>query len=432
MKIAVLGVWHQGAVVSACLADLGHTVRGADEGAALIAGLQQGRAAVAEPELDDIIGRNEAAGRLAYSTDLAWALDGAELAYICIDTPVDERDESDLSSILRAVDAVAAHAPDGMTLAVSAQVPIGTCGRIAATLAERRPAAGIDLAYVPEFLQLGKAVQTFREADRFVIGTDSDRAAERLTALYEPLGRPLYRTDVRSAEMAKHTSNAFLATSISFINYIADLCEHTGADVTDVSAILKLDPRMGPRAYLGAGLGYAGGTLAREIVTLQHVANASGVDTSLMAAVERVNNARIPALAARIQRECGDLTGKRVAVLGLTYKAGTSTLRRSPGLALIELLQAAGAKVAAYDPMARMSELAEAPPFEMAGSPETAAAGATALVLVAPWAGIRDFDFTACARAMATPVLFDAGNFLPADQATKAGLRYVGVGRRLA
>jgi UDPglucose 6-dehydrogenase len=282
---------------------------------------------------------------------------------------------------------------------------------------------------VPEFLRLGTAIQTFLEADRFIIGSDDQEIAARVAALYSPLGRPVFITTRRSAEMAKHASNAFLALSISFINQIADLCEETGADVTEVASVMKLDQRIGPQAFLSAGLGYAGGTLGREIRALQHLGERCGVTTELLDSVALTNERRVPRILQRLKQLNSSLVGSRIGVLGLTYKPGTSTLRRSAALELIECLTGEGAAVAAFDPLARLAESANLPVFEACADPMTAARGASALVLVAPWSGMSDFDFVACGKAMKRAVVLDTGNYLSPASMAQAGFTYVGVGR---
>jgi UDPglucose 6-dehydrogenase len=296
-------------------------------------------------------------------------------------------------------------------------------------MAAVQPVHAIPVVYVPEFLRLGTAIQTFLEADRFVIGSDDREVAGRVAALYQPLARPISITGRRTAEMAKHASNAFLALSISFINQIADLCEETGADVTDVAAVMRLDQRIGPQAFLNAGLGYAGGTLGREIRALHHLGARHGVSTDLLDSVALTNERRVPRVLQRLKQLDFALGGARIAVLGLTYKPGTSTLRRSAALELIECLTHEGATVAAFDPLARLVEAPDLPEFEACADPMSAARGASALVLVAPWGGMAQFDFAACSQVMERAVLLDTGNYLPPAAMAQAGFTYVGVGR---
>ena len=428
-RLAVVGNWHQASVVSACLAALGYQVTGIGDDAEAIAALNAGRAPLYEPGLNELIDQNLRADRLRYTVDYAQGLAGVEVCFLCIDTPVGAGDTSDLTTIEAAVEAIGSHASGPFVLAVSAQVPIGTCDRMNARLATHYPTHAIPVAYVPEFLRLGTAIRSFREADRFVIGADDTEVAERVAAIYQPLGRPIRLTDRLSAEMAKHASNAFLATSISFINQIADLCEETGADVTEVAAIMKLDARVGPHAFLGAGLGYAGGTLGREIRALQKLGKENGIDTGFLDSVAHTNDRRVPRLVQRLKDALGPLQGAQIAVLGLTYKPGTSTLRRSAALELIDQLTGAGAQVRAFDPLARLAEVPDLPAFELSPDPMAAVSDASAVILIAPWENMAQFDFAAAADAMQRPLLMDSGNYLSPVAMVRAGFSYVGVGR---
>ncbi len=420
-RIAVIGSWHQSSVLCACFAELGHDVVGIVEKGAL-AGLQQGHAPVHEPGLDDLLDRMIKTGRLRFTDSFSEGLGGAEFAFISIDTPVGATDESDMDPIWRAVDEIEAKANDGLVVVVTAQVPVGTSEQIAKRLRGRAV-----VGYVPEFLRLGTALDTFRNADRFVIGADDPKLAARLAAIYEPLGRPIHLTDVRSAEMAKHASNAWLATSISFINQIADLCEQVGADVTQVAAIMKLDRRVGANAFLSAGVGYAGGTLGREIRALQKLGAGHGVSTELFDAVDLVNQRRMRHILGRVRSIQPVLDNVPIAVFGLTYKAGTSTLRRSASLTLIDELTTAGARVAAYDPLAQLDEAGDLPHFTLHREPGEAVRHANALILMARWP--QELAPVDAAKLMARPLVVDTGNHLDPEAAGAAGLEYCGIGR---
>ena len=488
-NICIIGLWHQASVTSACLADMGHQVCEVGDDEKVVAALNAGEPPVYEPKLKAIIRRNLRTGRLKYTTDYQEALRGAEFAYIAIDTPVGPNDESDLSSIFDAARYVgqampvlsrspdpepcpeckrrssegegAAEGSGELILIVSAQVPVGTCERIAAVVREENPAVVFDVAYVPEFLRLGTAVDTFRGADRFVVGADDPAVAERIAALYRPLGRPIVITNLRTAEMAKHASNAFLATSISFINEIANLCDEVSADAVQVAQIMKLDRRIGKYAFLSPGLGFAGGTLGREIRALQKLGQQHGCDTPMMDAVMTINQARARLVGQRLQRVYDSLEGLQVGILGLTYKPGTSTLRRSIALDIIRDLVAQGASAKAFDPLARLDEVADAstlrqpfdkaqactersrsdkaqdaaslstslPPFEPCPDPYIAAQGSDALVLVTEWSGIRDLDLPRLCAAMRRPVFIDTRNLFDPAKMQEAGFIYLGVGR---
>ena len=296
-NICVTGIWHQGVVVSACLADLGNNVRGiCDEKTAML--LNAGQPPVHEPGLPEIIQRNLKLGRLRYVTDYEEGLAGAEFVFICTDTPVNMNDDSDLSSIYVIAENIGQNVGNDIVLCVTAQVPIGTSEELSNIVRRLAPTYTCAVAYVPEFLRLGIAVETFCQADRFVIGCNDPVIAKRVATLYQPLGRPIVYTDIRSAEIAKHASNAFLATSISFINEISNLCEVLGANALEVAHILKLDQRIGKQAFLSPGLGFAGGTLGREIRALQKLGISHEVPTPLIDAIWQVNAQRAHLVSA--------------------------------------------------------------------------------------------------------------------------------------
>lgn len=446
--ICVVGLWHQASVLSACLADMGHQVCGVGDDEQAASSLNTGEPPVYEPKLKAIMRRNLRAGRLKYTADYREALHGAEFAYIAIDTPVGPDDESDLTSVFDAARHVGQAMSGELILIISAQVPVGTCERIAAVVREENPAAVFDVAYVPEFLRLGTAVDTFRKADRFVVGADDPAVAERIAALYRPLGRPIVITNLRTAEMAKHASNAFLATSISFINEMANLCDEVGADALQVAQIMKLDRRIGRHAFLSPGLGFAGGTLGREIRALQKLGQQHGCDTPMMDAVMTINQARARLVGQRLQRALAlslacpepgrrvegysSLEGLHVGILGLTYKPGTSTLRRSIALDIIRDLVAHGASVKAFDPLARLDEVVDLPPFEPCPDPYAAAQGSDALVLVTEWAGIRDLDLPRLRAVMRRPVFIDTRNVFDPAEMIQLGFIYSGMGRGIS
>jgi len=431
-NICIVGLWHQASVLSACLADMGHQVCGVGDDERVVAALNAGQPPVYEPKLKTIMRRNVRSGRLKYTTDYREALHGAEFAYIAIDTPVGPDDESDLTSIFEAARHIGQAMSGELILIVSAQVPVGTCERITAIVREENPAAALDVAYVPEFLRLGAAVDTFRRADRFVVGANDPAVAERIAALYRPLGRPIVITGLRTAEMAKHASNAFLAASISFINEMASLCDEVGADALQVAQIMKLDRRISRYAFLKPGLGFAGGTLGREIRALQRLGQQHGCDTPMIDAVMVVNQARASLVGRRLQRIYDSLEGLQVGILGLTYKPGTSTLRRSIALDIIRDLVAQGASVKAFDPLARLDEVADLPPFEPCPDPYAAAEGSDALVLVTEWAGIHDLDLPCLRAAMRRPLFIDTRNVFDPTEMIQLGFAYSGIGRGIS
>jgi len=426
--ICVTGIWHQGAVVSACLADLGNHVRGVcdEETAAL---LNAGDSPVHEPLLPEILRCNLDAGRLQYTTDYAEGVGGAEFVFICTDTPVDEDDDSDLSSIYAIAESIGPHLTRDIVLCVTAQVPVGTTEDLAAVVRSFAPDYDCAVAYVPEFLRLGTAVETFRQADRYVIGCDDPAVAERIAALYEPLECPIVYTDIRSAEMAKHASNALLATSISFINEIADLCQVLDADALEVARILKLDKRIGKHAFLSPGLGFAGGTLGREIRALQKLGASHQTPTPLLDAVWQINARRAQLVSRRLVAALGSLEGYQIGILGLTYKPGTSTLRRAISLDIVRALVEQGASVKAFDPLANPAEVTDLPPMRTCADPYEVAKGSTALVLVTEWSEIDSLDLLQLRANMRGDVFLDTRNLFDPARMIAAGFRYFGIGR---
>jgi UDPglucose 6-dehydrogenase len=425
--ICVTGIWHQGAVVAACLADLGHEVVGLCDPAAA-ARLAAGEPLLHEPELPELLRSGLASGRLRFNSDAADALRGAEVVFLSTDTPVADDDSPELESVY----ALAATIRDGIdrdiVLCVSAQVPVGTTSELAAIVAGSGAGHRCTGVYVPEFLRLGEAIRTFREADRFVVGTADEEAGACVEALLAPLGRPVVRTDVRSAEMAKHAANAFLATSISFMNEIADICGVVDADPAEVATILKLDRRIGPYAYLNPGLGYAGGTLGRELRVLQDIGRREQRPTRLTDAVVAVNDARPALVALQLRSALGGLAARRIAVHGLTYKSGTSTLRRAVSLDIVRSLVDAGATVAASDALADLSEAEDPPRMDLYRDPYEAAAGSDALVVLAD-STAPALDFPRLRQIMRGNVILDARSSLRPGEVRGAGLRYASLWR---
>lgn len=427
--ICVVGLWHLGSVMAACWAELGYQVVGLDSSADVVAGLRSGRAPIFEPGLDDLLRANLDNGNLTFTADFGEAIPRSDVVFVAFDTPVDANDRLDLAPVEEAVRALALHLKEGAIIVVSSQVPVGTCARWREEVGRLSRHRMVDLVYSPENLRLGEAIRCYLHPDRIVVGADDEPARQRVVALFAPMGAPVLSMSLASAEMAKHALNAFLATSVSFINEIATLCEATGADVLSVVEALKTDPRIGPRAFLSPGLGFAGGTLARDIQVLKVVGQARGAETALLDSVLAVNRGRPEILLRRFTHRYGKLEGLVVGVLGLTYKAGTSTLRRSVALDVIRVLVQAGAKVRAYDPKADLSELEGPAEFEVVVDPYEAGRGASALVILTEWPEFRQLDFERIKSAMANPVILDGKNLLAGLRLGERGFQYMGVGR---
>ena len=428
-KVCVVGIWHLGAVTAACLADLGYAVVGVEEDVGKVQNLNKGIPPLFEPDLPEMMAQNIAAGRLTFAARLAEGLAGASYVLITYDTPLDDNDDVDVSGILAIAGELGPRLEDGATIIVSSQVPVGTCEEMAAVVRQANPSLRFGIAYVPENLRLGQAIQGFKQPEMTVIGADSEATLRRVEQLLAPIQAPRVRVDLRTAEMTKHAINAYLATSITFANEIANLCDEVGADALKVAEALRLDSRIGPGAPLRPGLGFAGGTLARDLKVLRRLSERHGYQASLINAVLAVNERQNDVVVGRLRRALGSFDGRSVGILGLTYKAGTSTLRRSAALGIIRTIVAEGAVVKAHDPKANPNELCLHDGFTFCDNPYAVAQGSDALVLVTNWPQFRELDYPRIGSLMRNPVILDALNMLDADHMVEAGFRYIGVGR---
>jgi UDPglucose 6-dehydrogenase len=429
MKIAVLGLWHQGVVGAACLAQMGHDVAGADPNAETVGLLGDGRAPLFEPGLDELLAQGIGAGRLSFTTEYAAAVAGVPFVFVMFDTPVNERDESDLDGIFACIEQIAPALQRGATILITAQVPVGTCDALAAVLAKHRPENDVAIAYMPENLRLGQAIERFMAPALPVLGTDDEDAFERLLAILGPLAGGWQRVSLRTGEMIKHALNGFLGLSICFANELGNICDAVGADGKRVGEILRLEPRVGTKAMLLPGLGFSGGTLARDMQTLRRLGREHGLPTLLLDGAWAANGEQNRLVVRKLERELHDLKGARVAVLGLTYKADTSTLRRSAALEVIADLAAAGAVVSAHDPRADREELRSYDGFTFHEDPLDAVSGAAAVVLMTPWSNYRELDFAEVRRRMTGSYVLDTAGLWDAGTLASAGLAYDDIGR---
>jgi UDPglucose 6-dehydrogenase len=418
--IGVVGAGWVGLVTAACFAELGHRVVVREIVAGKVESLRRGELPIHEPGLPELIERN--AERLIFTTDMAELLDGPRLLFICVQTPPTYSGDADLSAVQHAVEEIGE--TSGKALVMKSTVPVGTGRTI------QREAPGIAYVSCPEFLKEGTAVRDFLEPDRVVVGSDPDDewAAEAVEAVYEPLGAPIVRTDVSSAEMIKLASNAYLATKISFINEIANVCDEVGADVTEVARGMGLDPRIGSR-FLNAGLGFGGSCFPKDTQALKILAGNSGYHFQLLSAVIEVNELQKRRVMAKLTKHLDSLVGKRVALLGLAFKPDTDDLREASSLVLAARLEGEGAAVVAFDPIAaeRASELL--PSVEMAQSALDALDGADAAVLVTEWPEFAELDWAEVAKRMSQPLLVDGRNFLDPEVIREAGITYEAIGR---
>ena len=428
-KIAVLGLWHQGVVGAACLAERGFAVIGADSDVARIAKLRSGKAPLFEPGLDELLGKGLRSGRLSFAGDYAEAVRGAPFVFVMFDTPVDENDQSDLSEIFRTFEAIAPALQPQAVILVTAQVPVGTCDKLKDVLRKAAPDVSATIAYMPENLRLGQAIERFMAPPLPVIGCDDPAAFERLMTVLAPLAPQWHQVSLRTGEMMKHALNAFLGVSICFANELGNICDAVGADGKRVGEMLRLEPRVGPKAMLLPGLGFSGGTLARDMQTLRGLGRSFNLETPLLDGAWKANTEQNHLVVRKLASVISQMRNARVAVLGLTYKPDTSTLRRSAAIEVIGDLVARGVKVSAHDPMADRDELKAHGEFAFADNPLAAVEGAEALVLMTPWKDYKGLDFAAVKQRMARPYVLDTAGLWNADQLTALGFVYEDIGR---
>ncbi len=427
MRVAVFGLWHLGVVTAACLAEAGVPTLGLDPDTGVVAALAAGRAPLLEAGLEPALAAGLASGTLRFSADPA-AVAEADLVWVTFDTPVDAADQADHGAVLDAVAGLFPQLRDGMVVLVSSQLPVGSVARLEAGFAAVAAGRRVGFACSPENLRLGQAMASFRQPGRIVIGTRQPWVREVLAPLLGRFCAELTWVSVESAELAKHALNAFLATSVTFMNEVAQLCERVCADAAEVEAALRSEPRIGRQAYIRPGAGFAGGTLARDVRFLEAAGRAQGLELPLLGAIMPSNIRHLNWPMAQLQRRLGSLAGRCIAVLGLAYKPGTSTLRRSAALALCQALAQAGALVRVHDPGA-----AALPPEAAAGLLRTstasaALAGAEAAVLATAWPEYRELEPDAVLAAMARPLLLDADRLLAGRFAADPRFHYVTVG----
>ncbi len=433
MKITMIGAGYVGLVSGACFADFGHDVTCVDVSQAKIDALHAGRMPIYEPGLADLVKANVDAGRLTFTTDLAPAAKGVDAIFIAVGTPSRRGDgHADLSYVYQAARDIAA-AVDGPTVVVTkSTVPVGTGDEVERILREVAPDLDIAVVSNPEFLREGAAIGDFKRPDRIVIGCEDERAEAVMRAVYRPLylnNAPLMFTKRRTAELIKYAANAFLAVKITFINEIADLCEAVGADVKDVSRGIGLDNRIGSK-FLHAGPGYGGSCFPKDTLALLKTADDEGVPQRIVEATVAVNDSRKRAMGRKIVAAMGgDVRGKIVGILGLTFKPNTDDMRDAPSLAIVQALLDAGGKVRAYDPEGMEIARPMMPDVAMCPDAYSVAADADAVAIVTEWDAFRALDLKRLAATMASPVLVDLRNVYDRVTAEAAGFAYSSVGR---
>jgi len=433
MRVAMIGAGYVGLVSGACFAEFGHIVTCVDKDARKIEALERGEMPIYEPGLAELVGKNVRDGRLSFTTSLPEAVDGAAAVFIAVGTPSRRADGlADLTYVYQAAREIASVLRSYAAVVTKSTVPVGTGDEIARIIADIQPGADLSVVSNPEFLREGAAIADFMAPDRVVIGTDDERARAVMHELYRPLAEkqvPILYTQRRGAELIKYAANAFLATKITFINEIADLCEQADADVEEVAHGIGLDHRIGPK-FLSAGPGYGGSCFPKDLLALLKAGLDFGVPIRSIETIISINDQRKRAMARRIIAVCGgSIRGRTVAVLGLTFKADTDDMRESPAISIITALQDAGAKVRAYDPQGMEQARSVLNAVEYATDPYACAKGSDALVVMTEWSMFRDLDLIRIRSLLGRPIVVDLRNIYRPEEMAKLGFTYLSVGR---
>ena len=429
-RICVVGVGYVGLVTGACFADLGNQVICLDIAAERIEKLARGEMPIYEPGLEEIVSRNVAAGRLAFTTEYSQAVTGAHFIFIAVNTPPSPDGEADLQYVRTAAESISQVLSDYAIIVNKSTVPVGTGDAVAEILQAHGKKVGTDFDIVsnPEFLAEGSAVLDFMQPDRVVLGGTNPEAAEKVAQLYLPLRCTIMTTDLRTAEMIKYASNAFLATRVSFINEIATICEKVGADVKEVAAGMGMDRRIG-RAFLNAGIGYGGSCFPKDVKALTWMAEINGCHPQLLRSVMEINRDMRLQVLVKLRELTGSVRGKTIGLLGLAFKPNTDDVREAASLEIIRLLQKEGARIRAYDPVAMASARGALKDVTFCNDAYSTAEGTDALVLVTEWNEFKQLDMGRIAASMKQKNLVDGRNIYEPDQIRELGFQYRGVGR---
>jgi len=434
MRIAIIGTGYVGLVSGACLSEFGHEVICIDKDAGKVATLKDGGIPIFEPGLEDVVAVNSKAGRLSFTTDLKGAVKEAEAVFIAVGTPSRRGDgHADLSYVFAAAEEIAESLTGYTVVVTKSTVPVGTSRKVEEIIRRKRPDADFDMASNPEFLREGSALEDFRRPDRVVVGCDTERARAVMREVYRPLylnETPILFTSRESSELIKYAANAFLATKITFINEMADICEKVGGNVQDVARGIGLDGRIG-RKFLHPGPGYGGSCFPKDTMALASFARKAGAPFRLVETVVEVNERQKNLMVEKAKAALKTLKGKKVAVLGLTFKPNTDDIREAPALDIMAGLLRAGAKIRAYDPMGmpHVETLPIGKRIEFADDAYHALDGADCAMLITEWNEFRTLDLKRMKKRLRRPVLLDLRNIYDADEAKAAGLTYVGVGQ---
>ena len=431
MRIAMIGTGYVGLVSGACFSEFGHTVACVDKDLSKIEALKRGRMPIYEPGLEHVVADNVKHGRLSFTDDLTSSVAEADAVFIAVGTPSRRGDGyADLSYVFGAAEEIARALVKYTTVITKSTVPVGTGARVEETIRRLRPDADVDVVSNPEFLREGSAIEDFKRPDRVVCGVTSERARHVMRELYRPLylnETPILFTSRETSELIKYAANAFLATKITFINEMADICERVGANVQDVARGIGLDGRIGPK-FLHAGPGYGGSCFPKDTLALLRTAEEAGAPSRIVEAVTHVNEARKRQMAHKIERAFGSVSGKTIAVLGLTFKPNTDDMRDAPSLLILPWLKDRGATLRAYDPEG-MIEAKKYLDAEMCADAYTALDGADGVVILTEWNEFRALDLKRIRQLLKRPLMVDLRNIYRPEEMAAAGFRYVSVGR---
>jgi UDPglucose 6-dehydrogenase len=429
-NICVIGTGYVGLVTGACFADLGNKVICHDVEETRIKNLKLGIMPIYEPGLEQIVSHNVRAGRLIFTTNYLEALENAELAFIAVGTPSGVDGEADLQYVRQVAESIADQVNQPIIVVNKSTVPVGTGDWVADIIKRRREGKPLDFSVVsnPEFLREGSAINDFMNPDRVVLGSTDREAANRVAKLYLSLRCPILVTDLRTAEMIKYASNAFLATRVSFINEIANICEEMGADVREVALGMGYDKRIG-NAFLDAGLGWGGSCFPKDVKALAHMAVLNGTHPQLLQAVMEINRNQRRRVIVKLRKALGNLDEKVIGVLGLSFKPNTDDIRDAPAVEVIHLLQNEGAIIRAYDPQAMENASKVLKRVTLCSDPYQVAEGADALVLTTEWNEFKQLDFEQIRNLMRQHIIMDGRNLWDCDRLTEIGFTYFGVGR---
>ncbi len=431
MRIAVIGAGYVGLVTAACLADLGNDVICNDIDASKISKLNRGIIPIYEPGLDDLIKRSRKEKRIKFTTSLKCAVDASEIIFIAVGTPPKDSGEADLTYIEAVARDIARHMKSYHLVVEKSTTPVETGVWIRRTLeAYARKGVKFDVASNPEFLREGSAIGDFMNPDRIVVGVESRKASDMLKELYRPLGAEIIITNINSAEIIKHASNSFLATKISFINAVANICEKAGADVEEVARGMGLDKRIG-RSFLDAGVGFGGFCFPKDIEAFIHISEKLGYNFELLKAVKRINDSQKTLLIKKIEKAVWNIKSKKIAVLGLAFKPNTDDMRFAPSVAIVDRLKAEGAHIQAYDPqsMGRAKALPEFKGVKFCKGSYEALKGADCAVVLTEWNEFKELDLKKAGKLMRQPVIVDGRNIYEPARMKQAGFRYSCIGR---